>query len=322
MKDKSLTKRSYWLASLGMVIVLALAACQPELPAATPVPPDPTSPVVEELPATGEEEVMNGVSLEVANDPTFGEILVDGEGMTLYMFTVDGPNQSNCDEGCLQAWPPLLADGEVEAGEGVDASLIGTGTMLDGRSIVTYNEMPLYYWVGDSMPGDTSGQGVNGVWFVVSPEGEMVNPDAAPDASSMDEDAVLVNVANHSTLGRFLVDADGMTLYMFTVDEPDKSNCAGECLQAWPPLIAESSAVRAGDGVDEDMLGTAEMEDGSLIVTYNRMPLYYWVGDTQPGQTNGQDVNNVWFVVSPEGKPIGPVAQSDSGSDSYYEPDY
>jgi predicted lipoprotein with Yx(FWY)xxD motif len=265
---------------------------------------------------------MDGVSLEVANDPTFGEILVDGEGMTLYMFTVDGPNQSNCDEGCLQAWPPLLAEGEVEAGEGVDASLIGTGTMLDGRSIVTYNEMPLYYWVGDSMPGDTSGQGVNGVWFVVSPEGEMVNPDAAPDASSMDEDAVLVNVANHSTLGRFLVDADGMTLYMFTVDEPDKSNCAGECLQAWPPLIAESSAVRAGDGVDEDMLGTAEMEDGSLIVTYNRMPLYYWVGDTQPGQTNGQDVNNVWFVVSPEGKPIGPVAQSDSGSDSYYEPDY
>jgi hypothetical protein len=70
------------------------------------------------------------------------------------------------------------------------------------------------------------------------------------------------------------------------------------------------------------MLGTTEMEDGSLIVTYNRMPLYYWVGDTQPGQTNGQDVNNVWFVVSPQGKPIGLAPESSSGSDVYSEPDY
>ena len=123
--------------------------------------------------------------------------------------------------------------------------------------------------------------------------------EAAPGALLL-----LLKVAADPKLGNILVDGDGMTLYMFTKDEPDKSNCAGGCLDAWPPLLAlDNPAV--GEGVDASLLGTAALADGSLIVTYNHMPLYFWQDDMQPGDTKGQGVNDVWFVVSPDGEPLG-----------------
>lgn len=101
-----------------------------------------------------------------------GTILVDGEGMTLYLFTNDSPGVSVCEDACLQAWPPLI--GEPEAGEGADTALLGTIERSDGRTQVTYNDWPLYYWAQDAAAGDTNGQGVNDVWWVVSPEGEAI----------------------------------------------------------------------------------------------------------------------------------------------------
>ena len=84
------------------------------------------------------------------------------------------PDKSNCDAACLAKWPPLLTQGTPELGEGVDASLVGSAKLADGSKIVTYNHMPLYYWVKDIKPGDTTGQDVGGVWYVVSPKGEKV----------------------------------------------------------------------------------------------------------------------------------------------------
>ena len=75
-------------------------------------------------------------------------------------------------------------------------------------------------------------------------------------------------------------------------------------LPAWPPLLAVEYPV-VGEGVDASLLGTAALTDGSLIVTCNHMPLYFWKDDMQPGDTKGQGVNDVWFVVSPEGDPLG-----------------
>jgi predicted lipoprotein with Yx(FWY)xxD motif len=318
MKKNLLLKKRFWTI---IVLAVILTACQPQSPAPAPTDPAPaTLPIVEAtevLPATGEQSTSTGVGIEVATHPNFGEILVDREGMTLYMFTVDEPNQSNCDEGCLQAWPPLLAEGEVEAGDGVDPTLIGTGTMLDGRSIVTYNEMPLYYWAGDTQPGDTNGQGVNNVWFVVSPQGEMIDQEISSSPPVDNDDAVLVKVANHSQYGKILVDGDGMTLYMFTKDGPNQSNCTDGCLAAWPPLSASSSVIQVGEGVDDTLLGTADLADGRKIVTYNKLPLYYWAGDTKPGDSSGQKVNEVWFVVSPLGRPVGMSSGSEMDDDGY-----
>lgn len=110
-------------------------------------------------------------SIEVASSD-LGEILVDGEGTTLYLFTPDAQGDSTCYDDCEANWPPLT-DG-AEAGSGVDAGLLGSTTRTDGSEQVTYNGWPLYYFAGDVAPGETNGQGINEIWFVVSPAGEPI----------------------------------------------------------------------------------------------------------------------------------------------------
>jgi predicted lipoprotein with Yx(FWY)xxD motif len=91
--------------------------------------------------------------------------------MTLYIFTKDTADKSNCNAGCLANWPPFLAEGTPTLGQGVDKSLVGSTTTTDGRTIVTYNHMPLYYYIQDTKAGDTNGQGVGSVWYVIAPDG-------------------------------------------------------------------------------------------------------------------------------------------------------
>lgn len=105
-------------------------------------------------------------------DSGLGSILVDGKGMTLYLFTKDTPNTSNCSGQCLAAWPPLL--GKPTAGKGVDDSKLGSFTRPDGSVQASYNGWPLYYWQADAKPGDTSGQNVNSVWFVLDRDGDAI----------------------------------------------------------------------------------------------------------------------------------------------------
>jgi predicted lipoprotein with Yx(FWY)xxD motif len=312
----SLAKNPAWKLALLVISMLVLAACQPAA-AQKPVsesssPTATTAPIAEPTMATATEAVIN-----VVVDPKLGSILVGDKGMTLYMYTTDGPDQSNCTGDCLVKWPPLLTQGNPKLGDGVDASLVGTATLADGSKIVTYNKMPLYYWFKDTKPGDTTGQGVGSVWFVVSPEGKVVGKEAAAasvpptatpaaakgGAGSSSASEAILNVVADPKLGNILVGDNGMTLYMYTKDGPDQSNCTGDCLVKWPPLLTQGSPV-LGEGVDDSLIGTATLADGSKIVTYNKMPLYYWFKDTKPGDTTGQGVGEVWYVVSPDGKPV------------------
>lgn len=121
--------------------------------------------------ASSSEPTVQTVTVGTAQSD-LGTILVDGDGMTLYLFTADSPGVSTCEDACLAAWPPLL--GEPEAGEGADSALLGTLVRSDGSTQVSYDGWPLYYWAQDAAPGDTSGQGVNDVWWVVSPSGEAI----------------------------------------------------------------------------------------------------------------------------------------------------
>lgn len=121
---------------------------------------------------------MEGPVLATA-DTELGTVLVDGEGMTLYLFDNDADGESACYDSCAETWPPLT--GEVTAGEGVDASLIGTTERTDGTTQVTYDGNPLYYYAADSAAGDTNGQGVGGVWWVVGPDGSRITEDASAD---------------------------------------------------------------------------------------------------------------------------------------------
>ena len=110
-----------------------------------------------------------------------GKVLVDGQGLTLYLFVPDKHSgHSTCYGKCADGWPPLLlptgASSPV-AGSGVKKSLLGTTRRKDGTVQITYNKWPLYTWVIDSAPGDATGQGINnlgGVWYVLSPSGAAI----------------------------------------------------------------------------------------------------------------------------------------------------
>jgi predicted lipoprotein with Yx(FWY)xxD motif len=129
-----------------------------------------------------------GATVAVTDDARFGPILTDGSGITLYLFTADGPGVSVCVDECLAVWPPLLTDGEPVAQRGADASLLGTLTRDDGSVQVTYAGWPLYFFAADMAPGDVTGQGVNDVWFVVAPDGGGVEGSAVEDDVADEDD--------------------------------------------------------------------------------------------------------------------------------------
>jgi predicted lipoprotein with Yx(FWY)xxD motif len=232
----------------------------------------------------------------IKNDAKLGDFLVDSKGMTLYLFTQDTPGVSNCSGGCLKAWPALVANGDVVAGPGVAGKLDMITRADDGSKQVTYNGYPLYYWMKDKVAGDTTGQGVGGVWFVVPPTATTTLPTPAPKTAPAAASATVM-ISHDAKLGDFLVDGKGMTLYIFTKDTAGVSNCSGGCLKAWPALVATGDLV-AGPGVT-GKLASITRADGTKQVTYNGMPLYYWASDMKPGDMTGQAVGGVWFLMSP-----------------------
>ena len=106
-----------------------------------------------------------------------------------------------------------------------------------------------------------------------------------------------VKVAKNGALGSYLTDAKGMTLYYFKKDTMGKSACAGDCVVKWPLYFREK--VSSLDGLKGADFGEIKRDDGKMQSTYKGMPLYYFVKDAKPGDTTGQDVNNVWYVVTP-----------------------
>jgi len=127
-------------------------------------------------------------------------------------------------------------------------------------------------------------------------------------------------LAVHSSkFGRILVDSQGRSLYMFQRDTRGKSMCYGACASNWPPLIA-SAKLRAGSGAKASLLGTTKRKDGRRQVTYKGHPLYRFIQDTKPGQTNGEGLNffgGEWNLVSPAGAKVTAAASSGSGGGRY-----
>lgn len=126
-------------------------------------------------------------------------------------------------------------------------------------------------------------------------------------------------VGSHSELGDLLVDRSGNTLYVFAPDAQGESTCYEACAENWPPFVFDGE-VTVGEGVLQELVGSVERTDGAQQVTYAGWPLYAFAGDEAAGQANGQGVNDVWFVMAPDGTPVGmPVngepADGDSGDD-------
>jgi predicted lipoprotein with Yx(FWY)xxD motif len=114
-----------------------------------------------------------------------GKTLVDANGRTLYLFEGDRANISTLSAAGTAVWPRFVSSTPVKAGNGVQAALIGTTTSPTGVKQVTYEGHPLYYYVGDSNPGSTRGQGLNefgALWYVLAPSGNAIT--SAPSTSA------------------------------------------------------------------------------------------------------------------------------------------
>jgi predicted lipoprotein with Yx(FWY)xxD motif len=173
-----------------LAAMLALAACAGSEEAggggdtaseAAPVASEPAPAESEPAAVASEAPGAEAEAISVESSD-LGDILVDGEGRTLYVFDNDTDENSTCYDDCEANWPPLTE--EVEAGEGVDASLLSTSEREDGSAQVTYAGRPLYYFAADQAPGDTNGQGVGDVWWVVGPDGEAIESAAGGDATA------------------------------------------------------------------------------------------------------------------------------------------
>jgi predicted lipoprotein with Yx(FWY)xxD motif len=112
-------------------------------------------------------------TVATATAPKLGTVLVDARGYTLYLLTREKGGKVKCVDQCLEFWPPLTTTGgrTPVGGGGIDASLLGTIDRPDGGTQVTYHDYPLYRFAGDKAPGQVNGQGVEKVWFAVTPDG-------------------------------------------------------------------------------------------------------------------------------------------------------
>jgi predicted lipoprotein with Yx(FWY)xxD motif len=227
--------------------------------------------------ATAQDDTL----ISLGSSDMYDSFLVGPNGLTLYMFTRDPLGETVCYDQCAERWPPLLVESEDEitVAEGIPGTF-STVERTDGTLQVAWNGMPLYYWQRDEAPGDTNGQGVGNVWWILPP--------------------ATVYAFRHGDTAPVLVDANGMTLYTFDNDEEGVSNCVDDCATNWPPLTVESADdLVAGVNVI-GALDTIEREDGSLQVTYNGMPLYYFAEDAAPGDMTGDGRGDVWHIVTPE----------------------
>jgi predicted lipoprotein with Yx(FWY)xxD motif len=171
------------LVLTGGVVAAALlaAACgSPSSGAANPYGSPAGSPSVAPAasPSANPTPVASSGTTIGVGSTRLGQVIVGGNGRTVYLFVADSGTKSSCNSAaCVQAWPPVLTTGVPQAAAGVNASLLGTTTRQDGTTEVTFAGHPLYYFISDKQAGDVSGQGINafgGPWYVVSPSGTQI----------------------------------------------------------------------------------------------------------------------------------------------------
>jgi predicted lipoprotein with Yx(FWY)xxD motif len=229
-------------------------------------------------------------TLMLATDARLGSHLVDGSGRSLYYFAKDVPAGgtqaavSNCNAGCLPIWPIFNADSVVA--QGINATDVGQITRSDGSKQTTYKGFPLYYYAGDTAAGDTKGEGVNGIWYVVH----------EPTYS-------IAVLSKENEAATYLTDGAGRALYSFARDTvgtptsaPVTACTSAQCITNWPVFLADQVTVPS-DLVAADFT-VYTRADGMQQSAYKGHPLYFYIGDTAPGQTNGRGVPD-WQTIDP-----------------------
>lgn len=127
---------------------------------------------------------------------------------------------------------------------------------------------------------------------------------AQDDAAATTENVIVIR--QHDELGPYLTDGAGMSLFLFLTDMEGGSTCYDDCAANWPPLLQDpDNPFTVGEGLDPELLGTVERDDGTVQVTYNRWPLYYFIRNQNAGDIEGQGNGQIWWLINPEGYAVG-----------------
>ncbi len=241
-------------------------------------------------------------TVQLATNATFGSILTDDKGMSLYFFSRDSKGTSVCVDGCKAAWPIFHAD-NLTLDQGLEASDFGEITRSDGDKQTTYKGWPLYYFASDNAAGDTNGDKVGNNWYIAKPDYSLMYVEA--QLVGKDADGNEINFKSDYTPGDELTfyitnGTTGRTLYTFINDKKNVNNFTKDDFSndaVWP--IFHIDIDKLPSILDASDFGTIDVFGRSQL-TYKGWPLYYFGQDVARGDNFGINfpAPGVWPIAN------------------------
>lgn len=237
--------------------------------------------------------------LQVSTNATFGSVLTDNNGKTLYFFALDADGNSACNGGCAVQWP-VYYSADASDNAGINAADIGVITRADGSKQTTYKGWPLYYFKNDAKAGDTNGDGVGGTWFVGKTDYSIMLVNS--QLTGRDTKQYIYNnntIAEGQGVTQYFTDGNGRTLYAFSPDKANTNTFTKADLSnnaIWP--VYEADVKSLPSAINKQLVGQI-MVFGKKQLTYNGWPLYYFGSDAKRGDNKGVSVPNpgTWPVL-------------------------
>ncbi len=240
-------------------------------------------------------------AVRLINDATFGSVMTNTDGFTLYFFAPDSKGTSNCNGGCANAWPAFFTD-DLTLDNGLNADDFGTINREDGSQQITYKGWPLYTFSNDNAAGEINGDGANDTWYVAKPDYSIMI--AKAQLVGRDVNGTETNLKSDYTAGDedtfYMTSAAGRTIYRFIRDEADTNNFTASDFSndgVWP--ILEIDITNVPSIFNTAGFGTIDVF-GRTQVTYKGWPLYYFGQDTERGDNFGVGfpAAGVWPIVN------------------------
>lgn len=257
-----------------------------------------------QAPATTSSSSSQGYTVHIGNDASIGHYLENGTGFALYLFAADEPGNgaSACSGPCATVWPPFYAS-SLNLPSGLSSSNFSAITRADGTKQTTYNGWPLYYFASDKSAGSTAGEGIyhfGGMWYAIPPTMQRSGGQIIGGPSYN------IGVAYRPSVGVYLTNSTGFALYFRSSDTADSGTTTcntAVCEKNWP--VFYKATFNLPPGLSSSEFSTITAYNSTKIVAYGGFPLFYWTGDTSPGDTLGQGIGHFYVATVP-----APVAQS------------
>ncbi|MBE7175269.1 MAG: hypothetical protein INR69_02625 [Mucilaginibacter polytrichastri] len=230
----------------------------------------------------------------LGSNSTFGQVLTDSSGRSLYFFAPDVQGESACTGNCEVIWPPFHTSATISV-EGLNAADFGTINRADGSKQTTYKGWPLYYYQSDAAAGEIKGDKVGNVWFVAKPDySVMIGRTQLVGNDGKNYTGQLQEGTGAST---FITDDRGRTLYAFSPDHKNKNNFTREDFSnnaIWPIYEGTPakvpSVLNAADFSETDVFGKKQ-------ISFKGWPTYYFGPDAmKQGVTKGVSIPN-WQIM-------------------------